>query len=229
MTETAIKHYFQDFPAWCAIKNITEPKDDDVVSWAAELVTDNFISEEEAAELVAAAKDNKDLYAVPSLSGDATAAAGDSDEKGAPKESASALGVPPTPGIKKSVEAFANKVSAAIKAFYDSNSVMVEDCEGDILALNSAIATMRSCVEKASASLYSMGKAMSYQKNEDTMKAISLLGDAIKELAGDGEGGGTEETGAPPDSLSSEVSAIYNDEPTSPEAMPNPAEENPEA
>lgn len=223
MTETAIRHYFQDFPTWCAIKNITEPKKDDVVDWAAELVADNFISEEEAAELVNAAKENKDLVRVPSLSGSATAAAG-----GKPDESAASLGVspvPPLPSLKKSVEAFADKANAAIKAFYDSNSVMVEDCEGDVLALNNAIAGMQSCVEKASISLYSIGKALSYQKNEDTMKAISLLGDAIKELAGDEEGGGEEEAGAPPDSLSSEVSAIYNEEPTSPNALPNPADD----
>jgi hypothetical protein len=223
MTETAIRHYFQDFPTWCAIKNITEPKHDDVIDWAAELVADNFISEEEAAELVNAAKENKDLMKVPSLSGSATVAAG-----GKPDESASSLGagpVPPFPSLKKSVEAFAEKANAAIKAFYDSNSVMVEDCEGDVLALNNAIAGMQSCVEKASISLYSIGKALSYQKNEDTMKAISLLGDAIKELAGDDEeGGGEEEAGAPPDSLSSEVSAIYNEEPTSPNALPNPAD-----
>ncbi len=223
MTETAIRHYFQDFPTWCAIKNITEPKNDDVVDWAAELVADNFISEEEAAELVNAAAENKDLMKVPSLSGSATAAAG-----GKPDESAAALGagpIPPLPSLKKSVEAFAEKANAAIKAFYDSNSVMVEDCEGDVLALNNAITGMQSCVEKASISLYSIGKALSYQKNEDTMKAISLLGDAIKELAGgDEEGGGEEEAGAPSDSLSSEVSAIYNEEPTSPGALPNPAD-----
>lgn len=221
MTETAIRHYFQDFPTWCAIKNITEPKNDDVIDWAAELVADNFISEEEAAELVNAAKENKDLMKVPSLSGSATVAAG-----GKPDESAASLGagpVPPLPSLKKSVEAFAEKANAAIKAFYDSNSVMVEDCEGDVLALNNAIAGMQSCVEKASISLYSIGKALSYQKNEDTMKAISLLGDAIKELAGDEEGGGEEEAGAPSDSLSSEVSAIYNEEPTAPGALPNPA------
>jgi len=230
MTDTAIRHYFQDFPTWCAIKNITEPKQDDVIDWAAELVADNFISEEEAAELVKAAKENKDLMKVPSLSGSATAAAG-----GKPDESAAALGpgpVRPLPSLKKSVEAFAEKANAAIKAFYDSNSVMVEDCEGDVLALNNAIAGMQSCVEKASVSLYSIGKALFYQKNEDTMKAISLLGDAIKELAGDEEGD-EEESGAPADSLSSEVSAIYNEEPTSPEALPNPAdvgnEEPPEA
>lgn len=223
MTEAAIRHYFQDFPAWCAIKNITEPKLDTVIDWAAELVADNFISEEEAAELAKAAKENKDLMKVPSLSGDATVAAG-----GKPDESAATLGagpVPPLPSLKKSVEAFAGKAREAVKAFYDSNSVMVEDCEGDVLALNNAIAGMQSCVEKAAISLYSIGKALSYQKNEDTMKAISLLGDAIKELAGDEEGGGgEEEAGAPPDSLSSEVSAIYNEEPTAPNAIPNPAD-----
>lgn len=226
MTETAIRHYFQDFPTWCAIKNITKPKHDDVIDWAAELVADNFISEEEAAELAAAAKENKDLYAVPSLSGDATVAAG--GEKGKkkdtpPDESASTLGVSPMPGLKKSLEAFADKASAAVKSVYDSNSVMMEDCEQDILDLNNSIATMRRCVEKAEGALESMGKAMSYQKNEDTMKAISLLGDAIKELAGGEEGDTEGEAGAPADSLSSEVSAIYNDEPTSPDALPNPA------
>lgn len=238
MTENAIRHYFKDFPTWCAIKNITEPKHDDVIDWAAELVADNFISEEEAAELAAAAKENKDLYAVPSLSGNATVAAGGEDpEKGKGKgkkkdsESASTLGVSPMPGLKKSIEAFADKASAAVKSVYDSNSVMMEDCEQDILDLNNAIATMRRCAEKASGALESMGKAMSYQKNEDTMKAISLLGDAIKELAGSEGEGGEEEAGAPADSLSSEVSAIYNDEPTAPNDLPNPAggegEENP--
>lgn len=227
MTETAIRHYFQDFPTWCAIKNITKPKHDDVIDWAAELVADNFISEEEAAELAAAAKENKDLYAVPSLSGDATVAAG-GEEKGKGKgkkdsESASTLGVSPMPGLKKSLEAFADKASAAVKSVYDSNSVMMEDCEQDILDLNNSIATMCRCVEKAEGALESMGKAMSYQKNEDTMKAISLLGDAIKELAGGEEGDTEGEAGAPADSLSSEVSAIYNDEPTSPDALPNPA------
>ena len=225
MTETAIRHYFQDFPTWCAIKNITEPKHDDVIDWAAELVADNFISEEEAAELAAAAKENKDLYTVPSLSGNATTAAG-GKEKGKGKkdsESASTLGVSPMPGLKKSLEAFADKASAAVKSVYDSNSVMMEDCEQDILDLNNSIATMRRCVEKAEGALESMGKAMSYQKNEDTMKAISLLGDAIKELAGGEEGDAEGEAGAPADSLSSEVSAIYNDEPTSPDALPNPA------
>ena len=227
MTETAIRHYFQDFPTWCAIKNIIEPKHDDVIDWAAELVADNFISEEEAAELAAAAKENKDLYAVPSLSGEATTAAG-GEEKGKGKgkkdsESASTLGVSPMPGLKKSLEAFADKASAAVKSVYDSNSVMMEDCEQDILDLNNSIATMRRCVEKAEGALESMGKAMSYQKNEDTMKAISLLGDAIKELAGDKEGDTEGEAGAPVDSLSSEVSAIYSDEPTSPNALPNPA------
>lgn len=227
MTENAIRHYFKDFPTWCAIKNITEPKHDDVIDWAAELVADNFISEEEAAELAAAAKENKDLYAVPSLSGDATVAAGGEEEKGKGKkkdsESASTLGVSPMPGLKKSLEAFADKASAAVKSVYDSNSVMMEDCEQDILDLNNSIATMRRCVEKAEGALESMGKAMSYQKNEDTMKAISLLGDAIKELAGGEEGDTEGEAGAPADSLSSEVSAIYNDEPTSPDALPNPA------
>lgn len=219
MTETAIRHYFQDFPTWCAIKNITEPKHDDVIDWAAELVADNFISEEEAAELAAAAKENKDLYAAPSLSGDATTAAGGEKGKKKDSESASTLGVSPMPGLKKSLEAFADKASAAVKSVYDSNSVMMEDCEQDILDINNSIATMRRCVEKAEGALESMGKAMSYQKNEDTLKAISLLGDAIKELAGGEEG----EAGAPADSLSSEVSAIYNDEPTSPDALPNPA------
>ena len=216
MTENAIRHYFKDFPTWCAIKNITEPKHDDVIDWAAELVADNFISEEEAAE----------------LSGNANVAAGGEDpEKGKGKgkgkkkdsESASALGVSPMPGLKKSIEAFADKASAAVKSVYDSNSVMMEDCEQDILDLNNAIATMRRCAEKASGALESMGKAMSYQKNEDTMKAISLLGDAIKELAGSEGEGGEEEAGAPADSLSSEVSAIYNDEPTAPNDLPNPA------
>lgn len=226
MTETAIRHYFQDFPTWCAIKNITEPNHDDVIDWAAELVADNFISEEEAAELVNAAKENKDLMKVSSLSGSATTAAG-----GKPDESAASLGAGPVPllrSLKKSVEAFAEKANAAIKAFYDSNSVIVEDCEGDVLALNNAITGMQSCVEKGFISLYSIGKALSYQKNEDTMKAISLLGDAIKELAGDDEGGGEEEAGAPPDSLSSEVSAIYNEEPTPPDALPNPADDGEE-
>lgn len=226
MTENAIRHYFTDFPTWCAIKNITEPKHDDVIDWAAELVMDNFISEEEAAELAAAAKENKDLYAVPSLSGDATVAAGsENPEKGKKKdsESASTLGVSPMPGLKKSIESFADKASAAVKSVYDSNSVMMEDCEQDILDLNNAIATMRRCAEKASGALESMGKAMSYQKNEDTMKAISLLGDAIKELAGSEGEGGEEEAGAPADSLSSEVSAIYNEEPVAPNDLPNPA------
>ena len=224
MTENAIRHYFKDFPTWCAIKNITEPKHDDVIDWAAELVADNFISEEEAAELAAAAKENKELYAVPSLSGDATVAAGGEEEKGKKdSESASTLGVSPMPGLKKSLEAFADKASAAVKSVYDSNSVMMEDCEQDILDLNNSIATMRRCVEKAEGALESMGKAMSYQKNEDTMKAISLLGDAIKELAGGEEGDTEGEAGAPADSLSSEVSAIYNDEPTPPDALPNPA------
>ena len=223
MTETAIRHYFQDFPTWCAIKNITKPKHDDVIDWAAELVADNFISEEEAAELAAAAKENKDLYAAPSLSGDATVAAGGEEKGKKDSESASTLGVSPMPGLKKSLEAFADKASAAVKSVYDSNSVMMEDCEQDILDLNNSIATMRRCVEKAEGALESMGKAMSYQKNEDTMKAISLLGDAIKELAGGEEGDTEGEAGAPADSLSSEVSAIYNDEPTSPDALPNPA------
>jgi len=189
-------------------------------------IRDSFISEEEAAELAAAAKENKDLYAVPSLSGDATTAAGGEEEKGKGKkdsESASTLGVSPMPGLKKSLEAFADKASTAVKSVYDSNSVMMEDCEQDILDLNNSIATMRRCVEKAEGALESMGKAMSYQKNEDTMKAISLLGDAIKELAGGEEGDTEGEAGAPADSLSSEVSAIYNDEPTSPDALPNPA------
>lgn len=223
MTETAIRHYFQDFPTWCAIKNITKPKHDDVIDWAAELVADNFISEEEAAELAAAAKENKGLYAAPSLSGDATTAAGGEKGKKKDSESASALGVSPMPGLKKSLEAFADKASAAVKSVYDSNSVMMEDCEQDILDLNNSIATMRRCVEKAEGALESMGKAMSYQKNEDTMKAISLLGDAIKELAGGEEGDTEGEAGAPADSLSSEVSAIYSDEPTSPDELPNPA------
>lgn len=223
MTENAIRHYFADFPTWFAISGRTDkPKLDDVYDWAASLVQDNFISEEEAAELGAAAKENKELYSAmevrtpenPPLPKDPKPS----------KESASTLGAAPAPAmsLKKSLEAFANKANAAVKALYDTNSVMVEDCEGDILALNNAIATMQSCVEKASISLYSMGKSMSYQKNEDTMKAISMLGDAIKELAGGEEGGSEEEAGAPADSLSSEVSAIYNEEPTSPDATPNP-------
>lgn len=227
MTENAIRHYFKDFATWCEIKNITEPKHDDVIDWGAELVADNFISEEEAAELAAAAAENKDLYAVPSLSGNATVAAG-GEEKGKkntpPDESASTLGVSPVPGLKKSIEAFAAKAGVAVKGVYDSNSVMMEDCEQDILDLNNAIATMRRSAKKAGGALESMGKAMSYQKNEDTMKAISLLGDAIKELAGSEGEGGEEEAGAPTDSLSSEVSAIYNDEPTSPNGTPNPAD-----
>lgn len=234
MTANAIRHYFTDFPTWCAIKNITDPKHDDVIDWAAELVADNFISEEEAAELAAAAKENKNLYAVPSLSGNATVAAGGEDpEKGKGKkdsESAATLGASPMPGLKKSIEAFADKASAAVKSVYDSNSVMMEDCEQDILDLNNAIAMMRRCAEKASGALASMGKSMSYQKNEDTMKAISLLGDAIKELAGSEGEGGEDEAGAPADSLSSEVSAIYNDEPVAPNDLPNPAgggEDNP--
>ena len=221
MTETAIKHYFADFPTWCAIKNITGPKMDDVVDWAAELVSDNFISEDEAAELVTAAKDNEDLYKVPSLSGDASTAAGEPPKKEtSPDESAATLGISPMPGLKKSIEAFADKASAAVNGVYASNSVMMEDCEQDMLDLNGAISTMRKCAEKAESALRSMHKALSYQKNEDTMKAISLLGDAIKEIAGGDE---DEETGAPPDSLSSEVSAIYNDEPTPPDSLPNPA------
>lgn len=225
MTENAIRHYFKDFVTWCAIKNITEPKLDDVIDWGAELAADNFISEEDAAELAAAAAENKDLYAVPSLSGNATDAAGGEDpEMGNKKdsESAATLGVSPMPGLKKSIEAFADKASAAVRGVYDSNSVMMEDCEQDILDLNNAIAAMRRGAKKARGALESMGKAMSYQKNEDTMKAISLLGDAIKELAGSDGEGGEEEAGAPVDSLSSEVSAIYNDEPTSPNDMPNP-------
>lgn len=229
MTENAIRHYFKDFATWCAIKNIIEPKHDDVIDWAAELAADNFISEEEAAELAAAAMENKDLYAVPSLSGNATIAAGGGDnETGTDRkkdsESAATLGVSPVPGLKKSIEAFADKASAAVKSVYDSNSVMMEDCEQDILDLNNSIATMRRCAEKACGALESMGKAMSYQKNEDTMKAISLLGDAIKELAGSEGEGGEDEAGAPADSLSSEVSAIYNGEPTSPNDIPNPAD-----
>lgn len=230
MNDKAIRHYFQDFPTWCAIKNITEPKHDDVVDWAAELVADNFISEDEAAELAAAAKADKSLYEAPSLSGNASDAAGEPSKKETPEESAASLGLTPVVGVKKSIEAFADKASAAIKAFYDSNSIMMEDCECDVLSLNGAIATMRSCVEKATFALNSIGKALSYQKNEDTMKAISLLGDAIKELAGEeGEGEGAEEAGAPADSLSSEVSAIYNEEPTPPESLPNPAEPPEEA
>lgn len=220
MTETTIRRYFQDFPTWCAIKNITEADYDSVVDWAAGLVSDSLISEEEAAELVAAAKENPDLYAL-------TAPAESAGEGAAvPEEASSAatLGVSPLPGLKKSIEAFANKAGAAVKGVYDSNSVMMEDCEQDILDLNGAIATMRRCAEKAEGALHSMNKALSYQKNEDTMKAISLLGDAIKELAGgDEDAGGEEEAGAPADSLSSEVSAIYNGEPTPPDDMTNPA------
>lgn len=341
MTDNAIRHYFQDFPAWCAIKNITDPKHDDVVDWAAELVMDNFISEDEAAELVAAAKEYPDLMKVPSLSGNATVAAAEakgadeatgvpsdvkdiatyikslnpqaatvydafgnasgtvsfpkwySDTKkllfpckfysdadmnkiikqgnafiskkfgeGAyelalekvfsnafhsncyavrikpaaggtangdvpPDESAAALGVSPVVGLKKSVEAFANKAVAAIKGVYNSNSVMMEDCEQDVLDLNGAISGLRSCVEKAAESLKAIHKSMSYQKNEDTMKAIALLSDAIKEIAGDTEGEDKDDNadGAPDDSLSSEVSAIYNDEPTPPNSVPDSVEE----
>lgn len=224
MTENAIRHFFADFPTWFAISGRTgDPKLDDVYDWAASLVEDNFISETEAAELGAYAKDHKDIYsAIPVRTPENPNIPKDAKPS---KESASALGVPPAPAmcLKKSLEAFADKARAAVKALYDTNSVMVEDCEGDILALNNAIAGMEKCVENASIALYSMGKAMSYQKNEDTMKAISLLGDAIKELAGGEEGGSEEEAGAPTDSLSSEVSAIYNDEPTSPDALPNPA------
>lgn len=226
MTENAIRHYFADFPTWFAISGRTgEPKQDDVLDWAASLVQDNFISEEEAAELAAAAKENKDLYS--SIEVRTPENPDIPKPPKASKESASALGTIPSPAIplKKAVEAFAEKARSAVKAFYDTNSIMVEDCEGDVLALNNAIANMQACVEKASGSLYSMGKALSYQKNEDTMKALSLLGDAIKEIAGGDEGGDSEEeAGAPPDSLSSEVSAIYNDEPVAPDALPNPAE-----
>lgn len=228
MTENAIRHYFQDFPTWCAIKNIIDPKQDDVIDWASELVADNLISEEEGAELAAAAKANPELRKVPSLSGDISAAAGGDGKKAKGSESAAALGPMPLVGIKKSIEAFAKKAQDAVKAFYASDSVMVEDCEGEVLDLNNAISSMRSGAAKATAALEEMSKALSYQKNEDTMKAISLLGDAIKELAGDETEGGEEEAGAPADSLSSEVSAIYNEEPTPPEATPNPAGE-PEA
>lgn len=230
MTDNAIRHYFQDFPAWCAIKNIENPGQDDVVDWAAELVTDNFISEEEAAELVAAAKEHADLMAAPSLSGDATVAAGGKTET-PPDESASALGMSPMAGLRKAVEAFAEKAGAAVKGVYNSNSVMMEDCEQDVLDLNNAISGFRACVEKASRALESMHKAMSYQKNEDTMKAISLLGDAIKEIVGDSEGGENgdkDDDSVPDDSLSSEVTAIYDDEVTPPDSSPNPGEE-PEA
>lgn len=223
MTENAIRHYFADFPTWFAISGRTgKPKLDDVYDWAASLVQDNFISEEEAAELGAAAKENKELYSAMEVRTPENPPLPNGPKSS--KESASTLGVAPAPAmsLKKSLEAFANKANAAVKALYDTNSVMVEDCEGDILALNNAISTMQSCVEKASTSLYLMGKAMSYQKNEDTMKVISMLGDAIKELAGGEEGGSEKEAGAPTDSLSSEVSAIYNEEPTSPDAMPNP-------
>ena len=225
MTENAIRHYFADFPTWFAISGRTDkPKLDDVYDWAASLVQDNFISEEEAAELGAAAKENKELYSAmevrtpenPPLPKDPKPS----------KESASALGAAPAPALslKQHVEAFAEKCRAAVKGIYNTNSVMVEDCDGDILALNNAIAGMQSCVEKASVSLLMLGKAMSFQKNEDTMKAISLLGDAIKEIADSDDEGDTEgEAGAPADSLSSEVSAIYNDEPVSPDALPNPA------
>lgn len=226
MTDNAIRHYFQDFPTWCAIKNITGPKHDDVITWATELVMDNFISEDEAAELVAAAKEYPDLMKAPSLSGNATVAAGGTANGDVPPdESAAALGVSPVVGLKRSVEAFANKAVAAIKGVYGSNSVMMEDCEQDVLDLNGAISGMRSCVEKAAESLKSIHKAMSYQKNEDTMKAIALLSDAIKEIAGDTEGEGKADNanadGAPDDSLSSEVSAIYNDEPTPPNSVPD--------
>ena len=225
MTENAIRHYFADFPTWYAIAGRTgEPKHDDVIDWAASLVSDNFISEDEAAELVAAAKENKDLYSAIEVR---TPENPGLPKEGKPsKESASTLGVAPMPplSLKKHVEAFAAKCRAAVKAIYDTNSVMVEDCDGDILALNNAISGMQSCVEKASVSLLMMGKAMSYQKNEDTMKALSLLGDAIKEIAGGDDDGDSERgAGAPTDSLSSEVSAIYNDEPTSPDSLPNPA------
>lgn len=228
MTENAIKHYFSDFPVWFALNGRTgEPKLDDVYDWAAGLVEDNLITEDEAAELGAAAKDNKDLYsAIPTVD-ELPKGEPKKDSEAAPDESASTLGVAPTPAmsLKKSVEAFADKARAAVKAMYATNSVMVEDCEGDILDLNNAISGIQNCVEKASACLYSMGKAMSYQKNEDTMKALSLLGDAIKELAGGDEESGSEEAGAPADSLSSEVSSIYNEEPVAPDSLPNPAED----
>lgn len=229
MTENAIRHYFADFPTWLAISGNTEPSLNAVYDWAASLVSDNFISEEEAAELGAYAKKNPEIYKV-TLEGNSpqNTEPKDGKPKGKEKgdESAAALGVLPTPALslKKHVEAFASKCREAVKAIYDTNSVMLEDCDGDILALNNAIAGMENCAEKASVSLLMMGKAMSYQKNEDTMKAISLLGDAIKELAGEDDSGDTEaEAGAPADSLSSEVSAIYNDEPASPDSLPNPA------
>lgn len=219
MTSNAIAHYFADFPTWLAIHGNMEPSLDAVYDWAASLVEDNFISEEEAAQLGAAASKNPELYN-KSLEGNAPGA----------KESAATLGVAPAIPLKASVEKFADAARAAVKAIYDTNSVMLEDCDGDILALNGAIEGLRTCVEKASISLYMMGKAMSYQKNEDTMKALSLLGDAIKELAGgDASGNSEEEAGAPEDSLSSEVSALYNEEPTAPDALPNPAEAEPEA
>lgn len=221
MTENAIRHYFTDFPVWCAIHSITAPGRDDVIEWAKDLVEDNFISETEAAELVVAADEDPNLYKIETISGDAATA----EPEKAGSESAATLGVSPMPGLKKAIEGFADKAGAAVKGIYDSNSVMMEDCEQDILYLNSAIFQLHQAAEKAHAALESLGSAMTLQKNEDTLKAISLLGDAIKELAGDAGDDAGEETGAPPDSLSSEVTAIYNDEPTAPDALPNPAED----
>lgn len=221
MKENEIRHYFTDFPVWCTIHGISKPGRDDVIEWAKDLVEDNFISETEAAELVVAADENPNLYSIEPISGDSAAA----EPEKAGSESAAALGVSPMPGLKKAIEAFADKAGAAVKGIYDSNSVMMEDCEQDILCLNSAISQLHQAAEKAHAALESMGHAMTLQKNEDTLKAISLLGDAIKELAGDSDAGTEEEAGAPPDSLSSEVSAIYNGEPIAPDELPNPSED----
>lgn len=230
MTENGIRHYFSDFPVWFALAGRAgDPSIEDVYDWAAALVADSLITEDEAAELGAAAKADPALYSTIPSAAELPKGEQEKAPEKAPDESASALGVAPAPvmNLKKSTEAFAEKARAAVKALYDTNSVMVEDCEGDILALNNAIAGMQRCVENASICLDSMCKAMSYQKNEDTMKALSLLGDAIKELAGgvDGENPGEEGAGAPVDSLSSEVSSIYNEEPTAPDSLPNPAED----
>lgn len=238
MTTEQIKNYFGDFKEWLTANGYTEGSSERVADWAAELVGDGFISEDEATELVAVADEDPSIYAMEAATSDIPeepkgeekpAEEPKSDEpesdESADGASAASLGPAPVATLKARVDAFADKVGEAVKSFYNTSAVLVEDCEGDVIALNHAISTMRDCMEKAEGALKSMKGAMEYQKNEDTMAAISLLADAISELAGDEAEANPEEAGAPSDSLSSEVSAIYNDEPTAPEESPNPVEE----